>query len=70
MSLVSVALGGLIAWQDGKVSLAALLLTALGATLVHGATNAVNDFLTPAMAWTHLRPRRQGTGPTPSSRAF
>jgi 1,4-dihydroxy-2-naphthoate octaprenyltransferase len=44
MSWVSVALGGLIAWQDGKVSLAALLLTALGATLVHGATNAVNDF--------------------------
>jgi 1,4-dihydroxy-2-naphthoate octaprenyltransferase len=44
MSWVSVALGSLIAWQDGKLSLAALLMTTLGVTLVHGATNALNDF--------------------------
>lgn len=44
MSWVSVALGSLIAWQEGELCWACLLMAMLGVTLAHGATNALNDF--------------------------
>lgn len=44
MSWVSVAVGTLVAWQEARVSWTGFVLTLAGVTLVHGATNAINDF--------------------------
>src|SRR5919202_6649262 len=44
MTITSALLGGLLAAAVGKFDAGLLLLTALGLTLAHGASNLLNDF--------------------------
>lgn len=45
ITFVSVTLGTLLAFQDGKISLALYFITLLGAFLFHAGANTLNDYL-------------------------
>lgn len=44
MTFISVVLGNLIAFKEEDISLTALFITLIGAVLIHGATNVLNDY--------------------------
>ena len=44
MTFISVILGNLVAFKEENISLAAFFITLIGAVLIHGATNVLNDY--------------------------